>query len=167
MFNPSLRKNPNQFLLPFATAVFPVQNKETTSKDKSHTCVQSIPTLKSLETSEVDSTSNGKGFGLYWTDYLKEISSHLLLPIGIDSPDLASNSFDIWSSPTVENSWFSIKLFIAPQRNSPPIFYQSCMSSLAECTDSGDIVTKSKKIRVYPTQVALNPAKRGTEGNPK
>lgn len=152
MFKHLSTENPNPLLLPFATAEFPVQSKETTSNDKSHTCGASTPTPKSSETSEVGSTSNGKGFGFYWTDYLKEISSHLLLPIGIDSPDLASNSFDIWLNPTVENSWFLTKLFTAPQKNLPPIYCQSYTSFPAECTDSDDIVTKSKKIRVYPTQ---------------
>jgi putative transposase len=151
-----LKENPNPLLLPFVIAESQAENNLTTSKGKLPSCEASIPTPKSSEASEVDSTSSEKDLGVYWTDYLKEISSHLLLPIGIDSPDSALNSLNTWSNQTVENSWFSIKLFTAPQKNLQPIYFQSSTSSHAGCTacpdlsgDSDATVTKSRKIRIY------------------
>jgi putative transposase len=110
----SSKVNPHQLELKFATAGSQAENHLTTSKDKSPPCEASIPKPKLSETSEVGLTLNERDFGAYWTDDLKEISSALLLPIGIDSPEKALNSLNTWSNQTVENSWFSIKLFTAP-----------------------------------------------------
>ena len=52
----------------------------------------------------------------------------------------------------VENSWFSIELNQAPNKNFYRISRQSLQSFRAECTDSEDILTKSKRIRIYPTK---------------
>ena len=92
-----------------------------------------------------------KGFKPYWNVLCLEISSELLLPIGTDSPDSAERLYNSWSNKTVEKSWFSTKLYTVLNKRLLPICSQFSMSFPAECTDSGDTVTKSKKIQISPT----------------
>ena len=110
----------------FATAKKPAQSKETI-------------------------TSKEKDLEPYWNGLCKVISSKLLLPIGIDSPASVSTLYDTSLNKTMANSWFWTKQHTVRKKNSRRIFSQSCMSSTAECTGSKVPVTKSKKIRVYPT----------------
>jgi putative transposase len=95
---------------------------------------------------------SGRGCGPYWTDFHKDLSSRLWLPTETVLQDLDSNSSSIWSSKTVENSWFSTKLRQAPNASLSTIFSPSLPSFLVECTDSDDTVRKSKKIRIYPSK---------------
>ncbi|WP_337441953.1 helix-turn-helix domain-containing protein, partial [Fischerella thermalis] len=55
----------------------------------------------------------------------------------------------IWSNKTVDKSWFSKTLYTVPNQNLPRIFSPSSTSSLVECTDSGNTVKKSRKIRIF------------------
>ena len=144
------KANPNQLPL-FATVESPAQNKETILNDKLPICEVSIPKQKSSETSEVVSTSNEKDLEPYWNGLCGVISSRLLLPIGIDSPDSVPTLYATSLSKTVANSWFWAKQHIVRKKNSRRIFSKSCTSSVADCTGSAVTVTKSKKIRVYPT----------------
>ena len=150
MFKRLLKANPNQLLPPFVTVESVAPNNETTSKDESSTCEIVIPKPKLSETLEADSTSSEKGVESYWNAYSEAINSKLWLPMGIVSPDSALISYDILSSKTVVNSWFSTIQVIAPKEISRMISLQSWRSFLAECTDSAVTVTKSKRIRVYP-----------------
>ena len=143
----SSKINPNQtLLLPFVTAESPPQNKEMTLKGRSPSCGVSIPTLKLSATLEAVLTRKDKAIGPYWTDFSRAISSNLLLPIGIDSVDSAVARYNTWWNKTVENSWFSTKLFTVPAKSSPLICSQSSMSSVVGCMDSADTVTLSRKI---------------------
>ena len=145
--------NPNQLLLlPYATVESQALNKKTTLKDRLTSCERSIPTLKLSAILEADLTSKDVASGPYWTDFSRVISSNLLLPIGIDSVDSASKRCNTWWNKTVANSWFSASLFTVPQKNSPLIYSQSCMSSVAGCLDSIDTVTKSRKIPILLTR---------------
>lgn len=112
------------------------------------------PTLtpKSLPILEADSTSKEKVFFPYWNDLCKAINSRLLLPTRTDLLDLGSISLSGWSSITVDQSWFSITMSTAHSKNLLPIFSPSLRSSVLELMDSADTVTKSKKIRLYPTK---------------
>lgn len=112
------------------------------------------PTLtpKSSPTSEVDSISNGKVYSPYWNDLCRDINSRLLLPTRIDLLASGSTSLNGWLSTTVDQSWFSTTMSIARSKNLLPIFSPSLRSSVLELTDSADTVTKSKKIRLYPTK---------------
>ena len=149
----SLKLNPNQMLLlPYVTVESPLQNKKTTLKGKSTSCEASIPTLKLSAILAAVLTKKDEAIEPYWTDFSREISSSLLLPIGIDSVDSALGQYNIWSSKTVENSWFSTNLFTVPPKNSPLICSQSSMSSVAECMDSADTVTLSRKIPLLLTR---------------
>ena len=150
MLTDTSKANPNQLQL-FATAEYPAQSKETTLNDKLNICEVSTPPQKLSETSEAVSTSKEKGLEPYWNGLCKVISSKLLLPIGIDSPGSVSTLYNTSLNKTVANSWFWTKQNTVRKRNSRRIFSQSCMSSVAGCTGSEVTVTKSKKIRVYPT----------------
>ncbi len=144
------KANQNQGPL-FAIAGCPAQTKEMPLNDKSRICEVSTPKQKSLETSVVVSNSKEKGLEPYWTGLCKVISSRLLLPIGLVSPGSVSPLFDTSLNKTLANSWFLTKQNTVDKKTSHPIFSQSCLSSVADCADSEVTVTKSKKIRVYPT----------------
>ena len=140
-----------QLLLPLDIAESAEKDKQKFSRPRSPLCKSSTPKQRLSETLEVVSTSNEKGFSPYWNAFCEEINSALLLPIGIDSPVSAAKSYSSWSSKTVVKSWFLTKMFIVPNRNSQKTYspYSTCFP--VECTDSGDTVTKSKKIEIFPT----------------
>ena len=149
----SSNPNPNQtLLLPYATAESLPQNKEMTLKGRSISCEASIPMLKLSAILEAVSTKKDAAIGPYWTDFSKEISSNLLLPIGIDSVGSALGRYNTWWNKTVENSWFSTSLFTVPPKSLPLICSQSSMSSAVGCTDSEDTVTLSRKIPLLLTR---------------
>lgn len=153
----------------FAIAESQVPSKKTTSIDKLPICGQSTQEQKSSKISEADSTLKEKDCGPYWTDFCAEISSRLLLPVGTDCVDLDSSLYSTWSNKTVEKSWFSTKLFTVLNPNLPPIFSRTRILSQAQnremsaqlstsgCTNSENIVKKSKKIKITlsPTQKNL------------
>ena len=142
---------PKQILLPLDIAGFVEKDNQTLLRPKWHTYKNTTRKQKSSKTSVAVSTSTEKGPKPYWNASCEVINSVLLLPIGIDSPDLATKSYSSWSNKTVEKSWFSTKLFIAQRQNLLPICSQFCTSFPVECLDSGDTVTKSKKIEIFPT----------------
>jgi len=133
----------------FATAVSAQPNNETTLTGKSLTCNHSTQKPKSSKISAVESTSSAKDCKPYWTDLCAEINSRLLLPVVTDCAGSGLNSFSIWSNKTVDKSWFSKTLYTVPNQNLPRIFSPSSTSSLVECTDSGNTVKKSRKIRIF------------------
>ena len=140
-----------QILLPLDIAESAGNPKQAILRPKSPTCKSTTPKLKLSKTMEAVSTSNEKGLEPYWNASCEVINSALLLPIEIDSPVSAAKSYNSWLNKTVEKSWFSAKLFTAPRKNLLPISSQFYMSFPVECMDSGDTVTKSKKIRILPT----------------
>lgn len=143
--------------LPFATVESVPVSKKMTFKDKSNTCNPNTLKQKSSLISAPDSTLKEKDCVPYWTDYCFEISSRLLLPVGIDYADLDLSLYSIWLNKTVDKSWFSTKMFTVRKLNSQPIFSQLSTSSLVECTDLENIVKKSKKIKIFlnPQQKAI------------
>jgi putative transposase len=124
-------------------------SSETTLIDKLPTCTLSTQMQNSSEISGQDSISKGEDCKPYWNDLCAAISLRLLLPVETDFADSDLNYLSSWSNKTVAQSWFSATLSIAPNRSLQPIFSPSFMSSVAECTDSGNMARKSKKIRVY------------------
>ena len=148
----TLIAEPSQILLPFATVEL-VENHKPTIPDRLglSPCVANSPRKQSSKTTEAVSISNEKGFKPYWSVLCEEISSELLLPIGTDSPDSAEKLYNSWSNKTMEQSWFSTKLYTVPKRSLLLICSQFSISFPAEYTDSGDTVTKSKKIQISPT----------------
>ena len=106
---------------------------------------------KLSKTTAVASTSIEKDFAPYWNASCEVINSALLLPIGVDSPASAEKLYSSWSNKTVEKSWFLTKLFTVPRQSLLPIYSQYPISFPAECIASGNTVTKSKKIEIFPT----------------
>ena len=135
----------------FAIAAYPVQSNETTSTGRSLSCKAGTGERKSSQTSALDSTSKGEGCYPYWTDYLAEKSSRLWLPTETVLRDLGQNSSSDSLNKTVANSWFSTKLYTARKRNLQRIFTPSSTSSLHDSRERVVTVTKSKRIRIYPT----------------
>ena len=136
-----------QLALPlFATAESVPPSSEMTSTDKSLICNPSTQKPKLSKISAQDSTSKEKVCAPYWTDFCKEINSHLLLPVGTDSQDLDLSLYSTWLNKTVDKSWFSTKLYIVHNQNLLRIYSQSFMSFPVECTDLENTLKKSKKI---------------------
>ena len=142
---------PEQILLPLDIARLVEKVNQTILRPKSPTCKNTTRTQKSSKTTAVVSPSSEKGPKPYWNASCEVINSALLLPIGIDSPDSAEKSYSSWLNKTVDKSWFSTKLFTVPRRNLLPISSQFCVSFPIDCPDSGDTVTKSKNIEIFPT----------------
>lgn len=86
------------FALPSSTPESLAAPSKATLIDKLQPLLTSIQTPKSSEILEAASTSKGKDFLPYWTDFCKEISSRLLLPIETGLQGLDSILYDIWST---------------------------------------------------------------------
>ena len=119
----------------FATVESLPQNSEMTLTDKSSICNPSTQKQKSSKTLDQDSTSKEKVCVPYWTDFCKEISSCLLLPVETGLQDLDLNLYNTWSNKTVDKSWFSTKLYTVCNQNLPKIYTQSFTSFPVESTD--------------------------------
>lgn len=126
-------------------------SNQTISQDKSPISKKNTRKAMSSKTLLQDSTSKEKDLTPYWSDYCKEISSHLWLPIETDSPDSDMNLLSSLYKKTVESSWFSTTVLLNRQKNLslPPIYCPSSITSLVEPTERE--VIKTRKIRVNPT----------------
>lgn len=144
----AISEKANQLQL-FAMPELAVVTSQTICPVKEITFKDSTRQPRLLPTSEVVSTSKEKVFYPYWSELCEAISSRLLLPTKTDSLDLDSTLFDGWLSKTVDKSWFSINLHTLRNRSLLPIFSPSLRSLVQESMDSGDTVTKSRKIRLY------------------
>ena len=122
-----------------------VQNNERTSKDKSQK-----PKLS--KTLAVDSTISIKGLKPYWDAQCEVNSSKLWLPIKTDLHGLDLNSLNGLSNKVVEGSWFSSKLIYPQSKNLQTTYSAFFTSSVAECTDSEIIKSKSNKLCQTRTQ---------------
>ena len=80
----------------------------------------------------------------FYDDLCKVISSHLLSHNDIDN---AMSEYDGSSCAMTVKSWFSIKQVTANNNNSQTFF-----PALTEGTVSSTTVTKTRRIRIYPTQ---------------
>lgn len=130
----------------------PVTSRNTTCNDKSNGCEKDTQKRRSSRTSGVASTSGEKVCGPYWNEACRENSLQLWLPTATGLPDSDSNSSSGYSSATVEKSWFSVNLQKAVQpKNSLKTCLRSSPSFPLGCTDSENIVVKSRKIKLYPT----------------
>ena len=130
----------------------PALNKKMTLLDKSHLCDSSFQMQKSYKMSEVDLTTKEKVCKIFYDDLCKDISSHLLSHTEIDCAVSDLNCSNTSSNKMAVKSWFSTKQVTAHNKNSQKTYWQSCMYSHVGCMDSDAIVTKSRRIRIYPTQ---------------
>jgi putative transposase len=107
---------------------------------------------KPLPIMPVDSPSSDKFSKPYWSAACKTLSARLWLPTANDGHGSGLSLSHGLSSATVHKSWFSARL-ITPVH--PTNFYKTCSPYLAslqpEYTTYANTVTKSRKLRLYPT----------------
>ena len=85
----------------------------------------------------------------FYDDLCKNISSHLLSHKDIDK---AISECDSSSCAMNVKSWFSTKQVTSINKNSQKKYIQMFLSSRTGNINSGAIVTKARRIRIYPTQ---------------
>ena len=85
----------------------------------------------------------------FYDNFCKDISSHLLSHKDIIQSMLEC---DKSSCAMTVKSWFSTKQVTVHNKNSQNNYIQTFFPSLTEGTLSNDTVTKSRRIRIYPTQ---------------
>lgn len=125
-------------------------SKKTTSTDKQTTCKVSTRKAKSSKKSGQDLTTTEKNLNPFWNELCQEMSSSLWSGIKTELQDSVLNCSDGFVSLTIQNSWFAITQSLVRNEKWWKTYWQSYTSSLADCTGSGNINLKSKKIRVYP-----------------
>ena len=134
------------------TAASPQINKVKTLQSKSSSCKKTSRKPKLSKTLGQASTTVEKDLAPYWSDWHKEQSSQLWLPTKPALQGLGLSLLSILSGVTVANSWFSIELHTVQNTNLPTIFAPSLKTSLPATIASDVILSKSKKIRLYPTK---------------
>ena len=85
----------------------------------------------------------------FYDDLCQDISSHLLSHKDINNA--MSECGKSFCAMTVK-SWFSTKQITDHNKNSQKNYLQPLMSSCTVCMSSDAIVTKTRRIRIYPTQ---------------
>ena len=90
-----------------------------------------------------------KNHKTFYDDLCKNISSQLLSHKDIAQSMSKCNGF---SCAMTVKSWFSIKQVIVRNDNSQKTYLQTFIPSHADCMVSDTIVTKTRRIRIYPTQ---------------
>jgi hypothetical protein len=78
--------------------------------DKLRSCESTTRKPKLSKTSDLGSTSSGRGLMPFWNKRCQELTSSLWLPTEIDFADSALNSFNLSSNKMVDRSWFSTKI---------------------------------------------------------
>ena len=134
------------------TAECSVVNKKMTSLDKLHICDSSSHMQKSYKMLEADLITKEKVYKTFYDDLCKDISSHLLSHTEIDCAVSDLNCLNTSSIVMAVKSWFSTKQITTNNKNSQNNYLQSITSSHADCMVSDSIVTKARRIRIYPTQ---------------
>lgn len=112
--------------------------------------------MTSLRISEVGLISKEKGLSRFWTDSHLELSRRLLSLTEIDSVGLDFKCWRDLQIKTTAGSWFSIIHKSPLRRNLSKTLFPSSMYSPVEFMDSGNTLTKSRKIRIYPNKEDSN-----------
>ena len=135
-----------------ATAESPRQSKKTISKGKSSSCSQStqitpFSKMLGLDSISIENNCSSCLKSVQWEELEK-----LSLPTETDFADLDLNCLSGSSLRTLLNSWFSNNRNYLLNKS----LFQTCSplspSFRVEFTDSGNTVTRSRKIRVYPNK---------------
>jgi putative transposase len=131
-------------------AEYQATNKKMTFTDKLRSCESTTRKPKLSKTSDLGSTSSGRGLMPFWNKRCQELTSSLWLPTEIDFADSALNSFNLSSNKMVDRSWFSTKILYRQKKSSQKTCSISYMSSPVECM--GSVITKTKLIKLLPTK---------------
>ena len=135
-----------------ATAASHRQSKKTTSKDKSSLCQKDFQTTPFSRMLGLDSILNENNCSSCLKNVQWEELEQLSLPTETDFVDLDLNCLNGSSLKTLSNSWFSNNKNYRLNKSLLQTCYPSSPSFHVEFTDSENTVTRSRKIRVYPTQ---------------
>ena len=135
-----------------ATAASPRQSKKTTLKDKSVLCSQNIQTTPFSKMLGLDSISNESNSYFCLNNVQWEELAKSLLPIETNFVDLDLNCLNGSSLKALLNSWFSNNKNYRINKSLLQICSPSSPCFHVEFTNSENIVQRSRKIRVYPTQ---------------
>jgi putative transposase len=91
----------------------------------------------------------------YWNDHCVELNSYLWSPVSTNLSDSKVSLNSALSNEMLCDSWFSIELNQAPNGNLYRISQQSLQSLRAEIMkeeSAENTLTKTRKIRIYPTK---------------
>ena len=135
-----------------ATAESPRQSKKTTSKGKSVSCQKDSQTMPFSRMLGLGSTSNENNCSSCSKNVQWEELEKSLLPTETDFADLDLNCLSGSSLKTLLGSWFSNNRNYRLNKSLLPISSQSSPHFRVEFTDSGNTVTRSRKIRAYPNK---------------
>lgn len=135
-----------------ATAVSHHRNKKMISKGKSVSCQKDTQTIPFSRMLGLDSISNENNFSSCLKNVQWEESEKLSLPTETDFADLDLNCLSGSSLKTLLNSWFSNNRNYRLNKSLLPTCFPLSQCFHVEFTDSENIVQRSRKIRVYPTQ---------------
>lgn len=117
-------------------------------------------TMSSSKISAGGSISREKDLRPYWTDSCLTMSKKLLSLTRTDSADSDSSCWSNLQVSSTQNSWFSGIQSSPLKKNLYRTLFPSSILSPAEFTDSGNILVRSKKIRIYPKLESQNRIKR-------
>ena len=125
-------------------------DKKTIWKDKFNLCNHSFLTIRSLLTSVLELTLNGKVSCNFWTCAKGDLSLKLLLPTETDYVGSLSNYLNGSFKPTKSNSWYSTKVWTPLpvqnlQRTSCPSFMYSIVESKEKESTKKTIRARKKK----------------------
>jgi len=144
--------NPAQPANPIATVESRPPSKRMILAGKKNTCNASSRSIQSSPILEVGLTSKESNSYGFWSKQVLGISKKLWLPTGIDCADLDLNLLNGSSLNTMLNSWFSMIVKVPPSKNLLQTFCPSLQFSPVGCMGSESILTRSRKIRFYPTK---------------
>jgi len=101
----------------------------------------------------IDAALSRKNLTPYWNAACGAISPQLWLPTAIDSHGSVLTLSTVGLNATVDKSWFTSNLLTPSQPTNWYTTYSPFLVPLlSECTPLANTVTKSKKIRLYPTK---------------
>ena len=139
-----------------ATVASHHRSKKTTSKGKSVLCPKDFQTTPFSKMLGLGSISKENNFSSCLKNAQGEESVKSLLPTETDFADLDLNCLNGSSLKTLLNSWFSNNKSFLLNKNLLQTFSPLSEHFRVEFTDSENTVTRSRKIRVYPTQEQKN-----------
>ena len=119
-----------------------------------------IQHMKSSQTLGLVSTSSGKGFAPFWTEYTEELSQRLWLPTKTGLRDMAQSSLSSSLNSITRGSWCSSTVKGLPKTTanslttclpSPPSLWRDITEPGPDVGANTKKTLRVKKVRIYPT----------------
>lgn len=135
-----------------STVVSHRKNNTTIYEDKSNSCNKSSHNTNSSLTSVVESTTKEKAFSPFYEESSKVLFQKLPLALPTDSLDSDSTSLNgFLKNSDVKSFVYKNESINLQNKNCLKTYYQSLQSSQLDTTDPEDTLTRSRKIRLFPT----------------